>query len=424
MSRKWLRAVLVLFAGTLVAACSESDDSSKARLRLLNVSPDYPSVDLLLDDSTLLSGVLYESITDYQLIRSDKYEVDFKRTGISSTLYSFDATLRSDSYATYVAFGSTGAFGVIAIDEDRPDADKDETDVQVINTAVDAEPLDVYLTREDVSLDDATADFGGVGPGSSSGFKALDSGTYRMRVTLGGSKTDVRLDVGEVTLVSKGVLTVILTNTVGGTLVNAILLPQQEALTFLRNEQAQVRVAAGVAAGSTVTAKVAGIPLTVAAPANTLGNYRQLTSGAVTPDVQVDGVQVAAEEATLLAGGDYTLLVWVDQGQTRATFVTDNNRLPRPSFVKMRLINVMSGLGEPLTMAVDFYPVVEAVPLGQSAVNDEVDPLIDGQIDVIQATSGTGVHTRTSVELRPRSVYSMVMFGDLTAPVGVLRKDR
>ena len=68
-----------------------------------------------------------------------------------------------------------------------------------------SDTLDVYLTGTDDSLADVSAAIGGVVAGSSSGFSTVRSGSYRLRITQAGSKTDLRLDVPDITLTSTGV---------------------------------------------------------------------------------------------------------------------------------------------------------------------------------------------------------------------------
>lgn len=418
-------AALVATVCLTLAACDIGDSGSGgARFRVLNASPDYTSLDLYVDDDVRISGAGYETITGYEEIAPDNYEIKFKRGGVSSTLYGFDDTLGKGTHVTYVALGSTGSFAVISLDEDKDEADRDKTYVSVVDAAVDGGSLDVYLTDETASLDDTAADFSGLTAGSSTSQVEFDSGTYRLRVTGAGNKSDLRLDVSGITLSSEGVLALVLTNTVGGTLVNCFVVPQQEAATFHRNDKARVRAVAGTGKGTTVTTSLGGVSLLSAATGTTLGAYKLVSSGTHTPDITVDGARAATDDVTLGAGGDYTLLTYKDSASTVSTLLTDNNRLPSSSYSKIRLLNAMSGFGAPLTLSVDFFPVAEVIPLGESSAGVQVDPISDGQVDVARSSTGETVYSRVNVELAARSVYTMAIFGDSAASVGVLRKDR
>jgi hypothetical protein len=418
---------LLFLLTVMLSACGGGGGeggSGKAKLRMLNLSPDYTSLDLYLDDDLQLSAVAFEAITAYDEVTADSYELRVKRAGISSTLSSFDDTLGQGSSTTYVAYGATGGFGVIPLDDDRDEPDKDKTSVEIVDAAVDAGSLDVYLTDDSSSLDDASPDFSGVGAGTMTGQLEFDSGTYRLRVVAAGSKSDIRLDVSGVTLASKENLSIVLSNTPGGALVNGILVPQQGDISMLRNANARVRAGAGVGAGSTVTATLGGVTLVSATNGATLGAYRLVASGTLTPEITVDGASVSSSSVTVSPGADYTLLTYKDGGQVVTNLLTDNNRLPASGYAKIRLLNSMSVLAEPLTLTVDFYPIAEAVPLGQASDGLQVDPMSDGQIDVTRSNTALPVYTRTSVQLDSRAVYTMAMFGDATTPVGVLRKDR
>jgi hypothetical protein len=424
----------VLLALAVLGGCGGSDsDSEKAQIRLLNVSPGYTSLDLYVnngdDDTDTLkaAGVALEGLGDYIKLDSDTYTIKFKRNGVTSTLLTASGQqLTDESHTTYVAYGSNGHFAALKIAEDVKDADDKKTTVTVLNTA-EAGALDVYFTDASVDLGDATPQLGSITSGSISSSATLDSGTYRLRVTGAGDKTDIRLDVAGVTLNSKQVVSVVLTSTQGGVLVNALVLPQQGSLATNHNTKARVRGANGIANGTAVTATVGGLSvLNGSLVGATSIKYGQINAGSVGINLSVDGNPVSVANQTLAAGGDYTLLVWSDATGTRTSLITDDNHLPSASGkAKIRVLNGMSGLGGPITTYVDFAPIAEGVDLGTASTYAEVSTGSEAQLDVNNAVTAAPLKTLTSVSLQDAGVYTLFMSGGGTAAVGaVVRKDR
>ena len=425
-------AIAMLAVG-LSGCDSGGDGGDQAYVRVLNVSPGYDSVDLYAEDendddgtnSLQLESVAYETVSDYAQLDSGTYTLQFRRSGVSGALETLSAqNLTDDSYTTYVAYGSSGNFAVVSISDDQEEPDAGETYVQILNAAEAVGAVDVYFTEASVALDNVSPDFSDVG----SGAKTLDSGTYRLRITGADDTSDVRLDVPEITLDSEQIISIILTSTPGGTLVNAMLIEQQGELTAYKNSKARVRGAVGIANGTTLTARVGGVTLLSNATRGAIGStYSQVDAGTVPVTLIVDGTPVTVPNQTLTAGGDYTLLAWNNAEGTQTTLITDDNRLPTSSSrAKLRLINGMSGLGEPTNLAIDYAPVAEGVVLGQSSSFEEINSGTDYRLDVSSASTTATLLTRTDITLQGSGVYTMFVAGDGTASgvSGILRKDR
>jgi cytolysin (calcineurin-like family phosphatase) len=154
--------------------------------------------------------------------------------------------------------------------------------------------------------------------------------------------------------------------------------------------------------------------------------YSQVTAGAAAVALNVDGTAIAIPTQTLTAGADYTLLFWNDTNGTQATLINDANRLPTTTGkVKLRLMNGMSALAVPATLAVDFAPIAEGVALGQAAAFTEIDAGTDYQFDVTNTGTSASLLTRDAVTLQDAGIYTLFMWGGGATPVsGTLRKDR
>jgi hypothetical protein len=426
-----LPALLVAFAAVVsLGGCSSGDDNADARSRLLNVSSGYQSLDLYVNeddsdtDSLKASGVTFASLSEYNSVESGTYDIKFKRAGVSSTLLPLnDKKLADNSNVTFVAYGTLGHFGVLEINEDVEEPDDDgRTKIQAINVSG-AGGLDIYVTPADVPLEDASPLFAGLsGMGT---MQTTDSGDYRLRVTGTNDITDLRLDIANITLDSKKVVTLILTETTSGMLVDALLLPQQGSLTQFVNTKARVRAAVGIGNGSMASLRVGGVNVINGQGRGVISPYSQVEAGTVAVTLVVDGAAVPVDNQNLVAGGDYTVLIWNDASGTRASLIPDDNHVPTTANrSKIRLLNGLSTQGVPLTLYVNFFPYAEGTQLGTASSYYEVDSSPDLQADVFNSTTATSLVSR-EVDLQASLVYTLMAFGKADGTVeSTLRKDR
>ena len=420
--------LFILFLSAL-SACDSGGGSGHTNVRLMNASPAYTSLDLYAtatDDDTdrqRVAAVAYDTLSSYTQLDSGTYNVKFKRNGVTSTLQTVSSRqLADDTHHTFVAFGSTGHFSSVQLGDDVTPPDNGRSKVQVLNVA-EAGTVDVYLTESSVSLDDATPAVAGVAPGTASSASTIDSGDYRLRVTGASDTDDLRLDVPNITLDSRQVVSLILTATQGGVLVNVLLLPQQGSLTKFANTKARIRGAVGTTNGPVVM-RIGGVTVLNGA-VGVVGNYTQVESGSVAVNLIVNGVAVTVPNQTLVAGGEYTLLTWTNADGTQTTLIGDDNRLPTASGkAKIRIMNGLSALNAPLTLAVNFAPISEGIALGQSSTYTEIDDGSDYQLDVTSTDTAANLLTRTSVTLQSASVYTLFMSANGATISGTLRKDR
>jgi hypothetical protein len=427
--------ILMLFAAVALASCKfggKGGDGGNAQIRLLNLSTGYSTLDVLTnvdaddndEDKTQASNVALDTVSEYVTLDADTYTIKLKRTGSGSILRSFTGeALTEDTKNTYVAYGDVGAFGALKLDDTTDAADAGQTRLNVANLST-AGAVDIYITGTDVALDDTTPVLSSVG----AGFAALttSSGTYRLRVTAAGDTSDIRLDVASFVLADKGVAALILTSTQGGTLANAVYMPQSGQPAKLLNTKARLRGAVAIAAGASTSIRAGNQTVLSAATAGVIGSrYVLLDAGSVPVTLTVGGTVVTVPNVSLQAGADYTLMAWTGPNGPTVNLINDDNRAPTVSGnSKIRVLNGMSTLAAPLTLAVDFSPLIEGVPVGE--VSDDVETVAgtDHQLVITNASTAGDVLTRDSITLLSGSVYTYFLTDNGPTAIGVLRRDR
>jgi len=424
--------VALLLAGILLDGCGSS--GGNAQIRVLNTSIDYTSLDLYLNNGTTntreIAAASHGTLGSYLSVGAASYTVEFTSNNVQSSLKSIDEKLAKNTHRTYVAYGNSGKFGALEILEDQDKPSASYTKVQLVDAALDAGSVDVYLTDPSVAIANSSPTFSAVAGGTiaSAGFVTVSSGTYRIRVTAAGSQTDLRLDsVTGIAFSSQEILSIVVTGTSGGVLVNAAVLPQQGTQTVVTNPYARVRAAAGIPSGSNLTANLGGTNLLGAAAANTVSQYKLVTAGTQTLNLTLNGTALTASNQVLTAGDDYTVLVLngTAVSGTSTTLIADDNRYPSTStYAKVKLVNAMSGLGDPVSLNVNYTPVASAITLGNASSSTEVTAGTDTEIDTVDATTSTTLFTNATATLNASGVYDLFMFGTAASPVGALRVNR
>jgi hypothetical protein len=426
----WAAVAGAAVPSALLSACGGGGSSSSdgaARLRLFNVSNGYPSLDLRVDDVVVQGAVAYGAAGSYSSVSTASISTVISSAGSSTALSTASRTLAKDVSYTLLAYGWAGALKTAILQDDVAGADAGKAKLQVLNLAADAGTLDIYLTGNDDLLDDATALTTGLAGGATLSHTSISAGSYRLRVTGNGDKTDVRLDVTGLALTTTQVASLVLVPGAGGVLVHAVLAVQLGAVTALSNRQARVRVVSAVGGNGRVTAALGGSTLASAVTSPTIGNYGQVTAtGSALPVVlSVNGSAVAVADVAVAAGGDYTLLVWGTAAAPQTSWLVDDNRLPATSGnAKVRLVHAVAGLDAALTLTADFSAIASSVAVGQASAFANVVASSAMRLEVNSPLSTNALYTLSSVAIAAKGLYTVFMLGDATAPVGALRKER
>jgi hypothetical protein len=258
------------------------------------------------------------------------------------------------------------------------------------------------------------------------------SGTWRLRVTAAGSKTDVRLDQSGVQIGSRQVATFVFTPAgsteplSGGVLLNTVVVDQQGAIGRIDTPLARVRAVAGLPDSGTVFIELNGTVLANQIGSPAVGNYELFEAGPGELVVGVNGAGAPAveDDPVLAAGGDYTLLVYSPTGTSWTWLTDDNRRSIDPTAARLRLVHGVSDLPDGLAMSVDFEPVAVGVTRGTASGYAEVRGTTTAGIRVTVAGVSTPVFRAVDQTLAAGAVYTVFVVGSAARPVGILRKDR
>lgn len=416
---------LALLAAALVGACGGGSDSKSAKLRLLNVSNGYSSLDLSVDDTTVSTGLTLGVLGAYADVDTSDTSMSILSSGVGTAVATLTPSLKDSSKYTLIAYGWSGGLKTSLIQEEEELPDSGKHKLLFMNLAPDAGSLDIYVTLNEDTLDNASAMASSIGGGGTSSYNKINSGTYRIRITGAGDRSDVRLDIPSVTLASAGVSTLIVTATEGGLLVHGQHLIQGGTITPYRATQARVRVVTGVP-GVKVGAALDGTSLMGLSTGPTVGDYHLVTAGTGALTVQAGGRTLNSSNPTFKAGGDYTLMVWGDATAPSLTVLTDDNRLPTSSSTaKIRLINAAATTSDlKVNLSLNYSSLASNIQAGSSSSNYTVTYSTSSLLSVTTPSSATAIYTIEELPVNANSVYSVFVLGSDSQLIGSLRKER
>ena len=425
---RWWPVIGMVAAAVALSGCGGGgdDDSSNVSLRIANATLTHPSLDLLVNSSSAATATAADSVSAYVSPSSGSVTLQVNDNGAATALATIIPTLTGGNHYTLLAYEAGGAVKTAVLNEDYATPTSGTAQIRVYDAALDAGALDVYITAPDADLatvSSPTATFTTTTANSATALLAYSPGTYRVRVTAAGDKTDLRADIGGVTLASQQIATVILTPAAGGVLINGSTLIQQGSYTAARNTNARVRLAAAVSGGATVAASASNgtvIDAGSVAPAFSYGYV--LVPAASTLNITVNGASVAAPSGTLTAGADATLLVYGAPGSATATLLADDNRLPTDATrTKLRMINGVTGSAGTLTLTANTAPVGTGIAPG--AASGYVSVIGSANAMILKLSSSTNglLLTDSTNVLSPNKVYTVLAGGDISAPQLLIR---
>jgi hypothetical protein len=210
---------LLLAATALTAACDDDDDNTgpegEARIRVVHASPDAPEVDVLLDDTEVLSDVPYLVASGYLETSAGDHNLKVNAAGTTTTVIDADATLADGTDYTVIASGLVAEIEPIVLEDDNSAPAPGNVRVRAIHGAPSAPAVDVYVTAPEADLDAATPVLTNVAFGDVAPYLEVPAGDYQVRVTPAGTKIVV-IDSGALTLASGQVRTAIAVDAPGG----------------------------------------------------------------------------------------------------------------------------------------------------------------------------------------------------------------
>lgn len=193
------------------------DKDTPASFRVIHNSPGAPAVDIVLDNNfeePLVSGLRFSDFTSYINVPENTYNVKVVATGTKNDVIDADLSVSRGSISSIYAINNLSAIEPLLLADDNRKVSA-EAKVRIVHGSTTAGSVDIYLTEPYESLQDAMPAFSEVPFKANTGYIALATGEYQIRVTPTGSK-DVIIDTGVLSLEAGKVYTAVARDAASG----------------------------------------------------------------------------------------------------------------------------------------------------------------------------------------------------------------
>lgn len=413
-----LQALGALGVGTLLPGCGGGGSgSTDASLRVVNALVSRNAIDVYEGSSLLFSGIAGGDASDAKTVDTTSLKFNVRTAGSSVNNLEQTVTLNHDYRTTVILTGPDGALGLGTFVENEGDPDGGYAKLRLVNTLQTGDALDLYLTANADDLSSQSPVLSNLTKGSTSGYRSLVKGTYRLRLTTGGDKNEVRLDIPQFTVGDKQVLTFVATPTASGTLANGLSLVQGGSATRYTGSTGRVRFANGVSAA--VQVSVDGTPVSNVGGWG-VSSYLAVGQGSHT-FVFTSGAQTYSQQVDVAGGADMTIAIASLNGALSAAASKDDN-LPSATSTKfkMRLVNLADGIGSAQLTFNSGSIIADYTAAGQFSAYREFTA---GEYD-FKVAAGSLASTLSSQTVAAGAVYSAFLFGSGSIASFAIIRDR
>ena len=421
---KWLLALLA--AAFLAAGCHNGGTNQNSTdMRALNVVVDAEPLDVLVDGDVKFAAVAAGATTGYTNFNAGTREVAIRSSTTLATLSDRQVAFASDSRGTLIIFGKRAAMGTVLLTDDTLTPTSGKARVRAVSLAADAGSVDVYLTTGN-DLTGATPVVASVGPGVVSLTVEVNGGAYKIIVTTAGTQDILFQSATTVNLAAGGTFDIGVVPSLGGKLLNGLLIDQGSGnVTPLPNPIARVKAANAIPDSTALNFKADGTVLLTAVPFTGVSAYVNTAAGSRSLQIEassVPGTNIASVTRTLDPARDFTILAMGTMAAPTLAVLADDNTLPTTGNSRVRFVNGVAGTN--VDVLVNFASQATNVAPGTASAYFSIAA---GTNYTITFTTPGGVKviaTISSAELLSGAVYSAYVFGTPTAAQAVLVRDR
>jgi hypothetical protein len=337
--RNLLCSAAVLAISLLTACGSGSGTTVPANIRIVNDTAAGLTLNL---NSAAIVSTGARSISGYVSVSPSTYTLSVASAGGQPGPSSNWGLGTAQNYSA-LAFERGNSSNLYLYTDNQSVSSTGFASLNVVNVSQDAGALDVYLVPHGTTSVTAYQPLFSQVLGASTATTVPTTVNWDIVVTLAGTPTDIRLTVPSPAFVSGDSYTLGLTPTIGGGLVDAILVAQGlTTAAFTPTAQARVRVWSALpeSLADPVIVTVGSTALGVSNAPNPT-TYQTVAAGSAVTQITVAGTPIVTlPTGTFAAGGDYTILVYgtgSQSGAPAALILSDSNLVS--SEASVRFIN-------------------------------------------------------------------------------------
>lgn len=170
-------ALLVLSLGLLSGCQGLIGSPSSSQVRIVDVSPDAPNLDIYQSHDALAYSLGFGTITSYVPVTPGTYTITANSTGTGQVVSSAKNTFLPTTQYT-VLIGNTASSQQLTLKDQSQPAPSGQIDLRFIGQAPRAGAVDIYLLPSGQTLADVRPIATNVNLGANTGYLSVPAGTY------------------------------------------------------------------------------------------------------------------------------------------------------------------------------------------------------------------------------------------------------
>ncbi|KLV04610.1 hypothetical protein ABT56_14185 [Photobacterium aquae] len=434
MRTRYLPLLFVSVFG-LSGCFNDDDDTATSKIRVTHASSDAPLVAVELNGDTVegLEMVDYQQGSSLLRVDAGTYDVGVvAQLAGDETTNVIEANLdfAPDMQYDIVALGQTADISAVVLSREDMSPQGNEVRIDVLHAHPDVPPVDIYIGL-DSTIDNIQPAVPGLAFAEDSDLLpvTLAAGTYRLRITLAGSK-DVVYDSGELPLAGGSDLMISAVPNVNGGAVSPVnlLVADGEAVAVVRNtgEQATVRVVHAVNEAPNVDVVAGGAAV---------GGYENIAfkeyrSGDVAPgsyDLAVTpagdpGTELISAPGTEIAAATQTSIYAVGTVSTIEPLIIEEDLRSVATYAKVRVVHASTLAGTvDIHASADGTFSEETIVVFGAIFKDTAVLNVPGGSYTLAVTAAGDLNPliEQAVTIKDGGVYSVTAVDDLSLAVNV-----
>lgn len=161
--------------------------SSSAKLRFMNVAPDQPNLNLLINNNTSASNVGYGTASNYFKIGTGSQHVQIEPAGSNSPILDQNLTFNANTQSTMMLFSAPG-IAVVLFNDNNAAPTSGNFNLRIINAAPAIGSADVYVVAPGTDLTTVSPTVSNLAVKGASSYITLTPGNYEVYFTAPGQK--------------------------------------------------------------------------------------------------------------------------------------------------------------------------------------------------------------------------------------------
>ena len=369
--RRLIAAAAIVSAG-VAGGCKintiNSFPAHPAKVRVMNLMPDAPAIDLQINGSPAFTNVKFESVTDYQQYDNRTTSFGVTLSGTSTTLTSFSFPLAGDQPYTVLVYGTLVSPQLTMVAEIGNAPTNGSIQLTIFNAAPNAGAIDVYVNPPGTDIATVGPNFQNVGYGGTTTSVQFSPGPYQVRVTQQGNK-NVIYDSGGSALTPNVALSFIAYSRGSGTLVNGQVLQANGPVAPLDTIFARIKAFNATPDVAQVNQLIGTLAVNSNVSFATASPYTQIPQGPTTINFEssaVPGATLASLPAAIGPARDVTTFIAGPAGNQQVFMLQDLNVASAVGSDRIRFVNA-SWNSNPVNVAINGTVLATNVPYGSAS---------------------------------------------------------